>query len=60
MIKFSSFNYVALLHSTLQMFLRLRAGGGAPWRLQGDGGHHGWGVFVVLSRQKMQNVLIPT
>jgi hypothetical protein len=36
------------------MFLRLRAGGGAPWRLQGDGGHHGWGVFVVLSCQKSQ------
>ncbi len=34
------------------MFLCLRAGGGAPWRLQGDGSHHGWGVFVVLSRQK--------
>ncbi len=32
------------------MFLRLRARGGAPWRLQGDSSHHGWGVFAVLSR----------
>jgi hypothetical protein len=42
------------------MFLPLRAGGGAPWRLQGGGVYHGWGVFVVLSPQKRTNVLMPT
>jgi hypothetical protein len=38
---FGSFNYVALLHSLLAKFRRLRAGSGALWRPWYDGGRHG-------------------
>jgi hypothetical protein len=57
---FSSLYYVALLHSTLANVSTPWSGDGAPWWLQGSGGHHGWGVFVLLLHQKWTNILFPT
>jgi hypothetical protein len=41
MITFSSFNFVALLHSLLANDSTPQAGGGALWRPWCDGGCHG-------------------